>query len=179
MCSLKAFPRGRFFPLLLVFCARCTFSLARKYHTGPRQAQGLSRASRHQRKALTALVAQKRSLTSARGNRKSGDSPGPRRGSSRMRERLHRLAALVAEDCLNCPRCGRNPLQSRRTGSFGGFGAAAGGVGDGFGNWRLGVWGRFGGVRRWGDVFLGGGALFFAGIGGNILKNLVIFLILC
>ena len=35
MCSLRAFPRGRFFPLLLVFCARCTFSLARKYQRAP------------------------------------------------------------------------------------------------------------------------------------------------
>ena len=51
--------------------------------------------------ALTALVAQKRNLTSARGNRKSRDSPGPRRGSSRSGERLHRLAALVAQACLN------------------------------------------------------------------------------
>ena len=43
-------------------------------------------------------------------------------------------AALVAEDCLNCPRCGRNPLQSRRTGSFGGFGAAA--------RWLCRLWGK-------------------------------------
>ena len=53
--------------------------------------------------ALTALVAQKRNLTSARGNRKSGDSPGPRRGSSRSGERLHRVAALVAEDSFEFP----------------------------------------------------------------------------
>ena len=40
---------------------------------------------------------------SARGNRKSRDSPGPRRGSSRSGERLHRLAALVAEDSFEFP----------------------------------------------------------------------------
>ncbi len=53
--------------------------------------------------ALTALVAQKRNLTSAGGNRKSGDSPRtPRRGSMRSGERLHSGRLWFEFFCQGC-----------------------------------------------------------------------------
>ena len=55
-----------------------------------------------------AAFARRKRRKAAGGSAKTALPPDP------LGARLHSGAALVAEDCLNCPRCGRNPLQSRR-----------------------------------------------------------------